>query len=335
MTTTTKRTRKPSRKSSKPKRTQDDIFQAVTDRIIASLEKGVDGTWRQPWHGANFALPSNVESKKTYRGVNTIMLWVEAIEKGYDLPLWGTYRQWHNSVRHDCALARGERYCAEGPNVRKGEKATSVLFWKPWEHPDKNDPDKTVKGLVAREYAVFNVAQVDGYPLPANDKPVLDEAERIAHADEFFTAVGAKVTHIGGSAYYTPAADKINVPPFEDFRSGLDYYATLGHEHIHWTGHENRCNRQLQNRFGDDAYAVEELVAELGAAFLCATLGLTNEPREDHVQYLDHWLKVLKADPKAIITASSKAQQAVDFLDKAASPEVTEVTEVTEPEVAA
>jgi antirestriction protein ArdC len=166
--------------------------------------------------------------------------------------------------------------------------------------------------LFTRGYSVFNAAQVDGYtPAADSDIPM---PERIAHAEAFFQTIGADVRHGGNQAFYAPATDHIQMPPFPAFRDNLSYYSTLAHETTHWTAKESRCDRQLGKRFGDSAYAAEELIAELGAAFTCAHLGLSTEPREDHAQYLASWLKVLKADSRAIFTAASKAQQATDWM---------------------
>ena len=129
-----------------------------------------------------------------------------------------------------------------------------------------------------------------------------------------FKAIGADFRHGGNQAFYSPATDHVQMPPFQAFRDGLSYYSILAHEHTHWTANAARCNRELGKRFGDNAYAAEELIAELGAAFTCAHLGLSTEPREDHAQYIQSWLRVLKADKRAIFTAASKAQQACDWL---------------------
>jgi antirestriction protein ArdC len=164
---------------------------------------------------------------------------------------------------------------------------------------------------------VFNAAQMDGYNPPAEpDAPML---ERIGQADAFFKGIGATIQHGGNRAYYRPSDDFIQMPPFQAFDDNVSYYSTLAHEHTHWSSHTSRCDRQLGKRFGDNAYAAEELIAELGAAFTCAHLGLSTEPREDHAQYIQHWLKVLKADKRAIFTAASKAQQACDWLKEHAT----------------
>lgn len=166
-------------------------------------------------------------------------------------------------------------------------------------------------------YIVFNVEQIDGLPehytRPAD--PVLDPVERIGHADAFFTATGADIRHGGNRAFYAQGEDRIQLPPFETFKDTESYYATLAHEGIHWTKHKSRLDRDLgRKRWGDEGYAAEELVAELGAAFLCADLGITPEIREDHAAYIGNWLKVLKDDKRAIFSAAAYAQRAVDFL---------------------
>jgi len=156
-----------------------------------------------------------------------------------------------------------------------------------------------------------------GYVRVSTDKQAdsdMPMPERIAHAEAFFARIAATVRHGGNQAFYSPISDHIQMPPFQAFREGVSYYSTLAHEHTHWTAPTARCDRQLGKRFGDNAYAAEELIAELGAAFTCAHLGLSTEPHEDHAQYIQSWLRVLKADSRAIFTAASKAQHATDWL---------------------
>jgi antirestriction protein ArdC len=281
---------------------QRDVYRKVTDAIINAIEQGV-GSWRMPWHtnGRYAFSPINVTSHKPYRGINTVCLWAAAQAKAYERGEWGTYQQWQE----------------RGAQVRKGEKATTVVFWKfAHDSAEAQDGDDSSRGgsrlLFTRGYSVFNVAQVDGYT-PAID-PDVTMPERIAHADTFFANIGADLRHGGNQAFYAPLPDHVQMPPFGAFRDGVAYYSTLAHEHTHWTANPARCDRQLGKRFGDNAYAAEELIAELGAAFTCAHLGLSTEPREDHASYIQSWLRVLKADAKAIFTAASKAQQACDWL---------------------
>jgi antirestriction protein ArdC len=193
-----------------------------------------------------------------------------------------------------------------------------VVFWKfandarESQDDGADHPPSSSRLIFTRGYSVFNAAQVDGYT--AKSEPDLPMPERIEKADSFFQSIGATLRHGGNRAYYAPETDHIQMPPFQAFVETASYYSTLAHEHTHWTGKAQRCDRQLGKRFGDKAYAAEELIAELGAAFTCAHLGLSTEPREDHAQYINSWLKVLKVDKRAIFTAASKAQQAADFM---------------------
>ena len=280
-----------------------DVYASVTAHIINAIEQGA-GTWRIPWHtfGRFASSPINVTSRKPYRGINTLCLWAAAASKGYESGEWGTYRQWQQ----------------RGAQVRKSEKSMLVVFWK-FGHDSaesKDDGTETPKGgsrlLFTRGYSVFNAAQVEGYtPKAEIETPMLD---RIEQADVFFRNVGAVVRHGGNQAFYAPSADYIQMPPFQAFVESVSYYSTLAHEHTHWTANAGRCDRQRGKRFGDNAYAAEELIAELGAVFTCAHLGLCTEPREDHAAYLNSRLKVMKSDKRAIFTAASKAQLAGDWL---------------------
>jgi antirestriction protein ArdC len=277
-----------------------DVYQTVTSQIVSAIEKGA-GNWRMPWHtSGRFAFsPINVTSKKPYRGINTVCLWAAAQSKGYESGEWGTYTQWQE----------------RGAQVRKGEKSTLIVFWKFANGTRETEDVSPASGsrlLFTRGYSVFNAAQVDGYNLPTDSEVPM--AERIAHAEAFFREIGADVRHGGNQAYYAPISDHIQMPPFQAFSAAVPYYSTLAHEHTHWTANAARCDRQLGKRFGDSAYAAEELIAELGAAFACAHLGLSTEPRADHAAYIQSWLRVLKADSRAIFTAASKAQQATDWM---------------------
>ena len=200
---------------------------------------------------------------------------------------------------------------AAGAQVRKGEKASYVVFYQ-----GNHRRDDTGTRLFARATPVFAAEQVEGYAAPALPEPPANPIEPIERADAFIAATGAVIHHGGSRAFYRRSTDDIHLPPREAFRgtAAEAYYSTKLHELTHWTGIESRCNRQFGKRFGDDAYAMEELVAELGAAFLCADLGISDAPHADHAQYLDTWLRVLKADKKAIFTAASKASQAAEFL---------------------
>ncbi len=286
-----------------------DIYAKVTDRLIELLENG-DSAYTRPWASVTASgLPVNLASKKAYRGINTLILWGEALDKGYSSNVWGTYAQW------------AER----GAQVRKGEKSACVVFWKFFDakgsgESQEDSSEETVnRGCIARAYHVFNVSQVDNAPADIVSVPVPSfTTDRIPALEAFVSATGAKVANDGGSrAFYRPGTDSVHMPAISLFPEVWGYYSTLMHELTHWTGHESRLDRkkEMGRRFGDANYAMEELVAELGSAYLCATLGLSPEsPREDHAGYLASWLKVLKSDKRAIFTAASKAQAASDYL---------------------
>jgi len=271
------------------------VYDAITATIVESIESGnAAGEWKMPWHTSGITYPINAVSKKRYRGINTLALWATADREGYGSGTWATYRQWQDL----------------DAQVRKGEKSTMVIFWKVTEK--ETEDDEPEKHFLARSYFVFNADQVNGYIAP--EVPTLDTSERVAQAEQFFTTLGATVKHGYGMASYSPKYDEIRMPDFERFKSPAYYYGTRAHETVHWSGHESRLHRDFSGRFGDAAYAFEELVAELGSAFLSAELGLTVEPREDHAVYIAGWLKCLKEDTRAIFTASSKAQVAVDWM---------------------
>ncbi len=283
-----------------------DIYREVTDRIIAAIEDGT-GDVQMPWHRAGVAhtRPTNIDTNNPYQGVNIISLWASAEINGYSNGTWGTYRQWQK----------------RGAQVQKGQKSSLVIFYKELEFDAENADTGDLeprKRLMARASSVFNADQVDGYELP---KPEIKEPlEIIEQAERFVANTQADIRFGGGSAFYRPSQDYIQMPDKGSFTGTATstategYYGVLLHELTHWSGAKRRCDRELANRFGDDAYAMEELVAELGAAFLSADLGVTSEPRPDHASYIDHWLKVMKADKKAIFTAAAKASQAAGFL---------------------
>ena len=285
--------------------TKSDIHQEITDRIVAAIEAGA-GEFHMPWHGdAARLIPQNVASGNNYRGINIVGLWVAQMDRGYASNVWGTYRQWQE----------------RNAQVRRGEKANLVVFYKEIrreETAESGEVEQT-KALVAKASFVFNADQVDGYTAP--DAPVLvDKTVLLDDADVFVQTTGAVIEHGGGRACYSTPTDTIHMPDRDRFIGSATsnpteaYYSTLLHELTHWTAPEQRLNRDLKNRFGTKAYAMEELIAEFGSAFLCAQLGITLEPRLDHAAYLSHWLEVIKSDKKALFTAASKAGQAAEYL---------------------
>jgi len=207
----------------------------------------------------------------------------------------------------------------KGKHIKYGEKSTQIIFWnvkeqygKHLEEDEIEDVSEVEKLFFIRTFSVFNECQLLEYKEP--EFYTLTDKERIKPAENFFSSLPGTIFGKDNQAMYHPSSDMILMPPFSSFRNPLGYYGTLGHEYIHWTGSEKRLARDLSGRFGSDAYAIEELIAELGAAFLSGLLGLVTEPRQENIDYIDVWLKVLKSDKKAIFTASAKAQQAADEL---------------------
>ena len=284
---------------------KQDIYQKVTDKIIADLEQG-ELTWHKPWSAGNMdgrIIKPLRHNGMAYSGINVLMLWSATMEGGYLSPFWMTYRQ-------------AKEY---GAHVRKGERGNLVVYantiTKTEEQDDGSEEERKIPFL--KGYSVFNVEQIEGLPehFYSKPEPVIDPAQRIDHAEEFFAATGADIRSGGNRAYYSGGSDHVQMPHFESFRSPEAYYATLAHELTHWTKHEKRLDREFgRKRWGDEGYAREELVAELGAAFLCADLALTPEPGTDHAAYIQSWLKVLRDDKRAIFSAAAHAQRAADFL---------------------
>lgn len=289
-------------KSNTPRR---DIHADITNQLIAAIEAD-PGRPTLPWRrgGGALNMPVNALTGKSYSGINVLNLWVMAEVKHYATPIWGTYRQW----------------AEKGAQVRKGETASLVVFYKEYEvTPEAENADDNGKRRVAKGSAVFNASQVDGYELPSNGED-LGPIARLERADGFVSRTGASVKHGGNQAYFHRLTDHIQMPDeglFFDTATmtrSEGYYATLVHELIHWSGAPARLNREMGKRFGDKAYAAEELVAEIGAAFLCAELGITQDVRPDHAQYLANWLNLLKEDNRAIFSAAARASEAASYL---------------------
>lgn len=291
---------------------QGQFYDKVTNSIIRELDAGV-APWVKPWSGGagDVSLPYNAATNREYSGINIPILWATALEKGYGLPRWLTFRQAREL----------------GGHVRKGEQGTTVVFvkrlapraGKQSEDDDTSGDRRSRPRGVLRSFTVFNVAQCDGLPERLSRSVMLQpEGERHQAAERFIVATGAEVRHGGSRAFYSPAHDVVGLPPFAAFESPGHYYATALHEHVHWSGSEKRLAREFGKRFGDRAYAAEELVAELGAAFLCGCLGVEGHLR--HAEYIGSWLDLLKDDSRAIFTAASKASQAADFLRAFSEP---------------
>lgn len=286
-----------------------ELFEQITDRIIADIEAGA-GEWNMPWAQiANAGIPVSAVGRK-YRGINAWWLAMISMDRGWSIPVFATYNQWKGLD-------------AQVRKVSEVGHGTQVILWKPTKRKDPETGEEK-DSLFATTYTVFNIDQVDG---PGADKirakhaegvAERDSVERIDAAELYFKAVGADVVEGGNRAFYSQVSDSIHVPHIDQFTHAANFYGTLAHEHVHWTGHKDRLDRTFGKRFGDEQYAVEELTAELGAAFFAAQAGLSATTRPDHSAYLAHWLKVLREDARALSTIASKAQQAVDFLNEQA-----------------
>jgi antirestriction protein ArdC len=276
------------------------LFERITAEIVAAIERG-PGRYEMPWHrwGGTLGQPMNAITGRPYRGANVLQLWFAAELEGYSCGRWATLRQWS----------------AAGGKVRKSERATPVVFWKTTTATSDKPDDEAdpAPRLIGRCYYLFNEAQVENVQ-PREHVSRLSPDQRIAAAESFIAATGADIRHGGDRALYSPASDQICLPNFEQFRDPLGYYAVASHELVHWSGAKHRLDRELGGRFGAHSYAAEELVAEIGAAFIAAQLGLTLKPRDDHASYVSSWLQVLRNDSRAILTAAAKAQEAVDYL---------------------
>lgn len=279
-----------------------DIYQSVTNAIIAAIEDGQTADkFRLPWTG-RLVMPTNASTGNLYRGVNVPVLWAQQEARGLSAGAWASYRQWQEI----------------GAQVQKGAKGTRIVFWKAIDAEPENDNEQEERRMFARWSTVFHAQDVEGYTAP--EAPDIGTAAQIAEAGAFVRATQADIRQDAHRAFYSPDGDYIALPAPEQFRDTLTssatecYYATLLHELTHWTGAAHRLDRQPGKRFGDATYAFEELVAELGAAMLCAMLGLNASTRADHAQYIDGWLRGLKQDKRLIFSAASLAQKAADYL---------------------
>lgn len=282
----------------------DRIYQIVTDQIIKQLEKVDPKDWTKPWFAVGHS-PTNLRGT-AYRGINHLLL----SHSGYQSNIWATYRQWKEK---DC-------------QVIKGEKAQMVVLWKFFKEADEqgNATDKT-SSVMVRYYNVFNSEQVEGEAArTAEDKlkAKLLTHDPIPEAQQFINGYMTSQnmpTQNSDIAYYrTGIEEHIGMPELGQFHSKEHYYSTFAHEISHSTGAKKRLDRDLSGNYGSKPYSFEELIAELGSAFICASIGLENKPREDHAQYLKSWLHELKNDNKFIIQAASKAQKAADYALEAA-----------------
>lgn len=291
-----------------------NAYQAITEKIVRAIETGV-GRFRLPWHAGviPLATPVNAATERPYRGINIVALWADGAAKGYVTGYWASYRQWQQL----------------GAQVRRNERGAIVVFFKEVTRELENDDQPEIRHIVARTYRAFNAHQVDGWTFPIPKR--MSAVELNQRIDGFVEATKAQIRHGGLGARYRHDVDCIELPERERF-AGTDtssasesYYGVLLHELTHWSGAPHRLNRVFGKRFGDAAYAFEELVAELGSAFLCSRFEIRNEPRYDHMTYISSWLDVLGRDTRAIFLAAGLAQRATDYLAAFSTSDVVPV----------
>jgi antirestriction protein ArdC len=279
-------------------RSKKDLYAQVTDSIIAMMEEGTTShiNWVRTGHG----IPCNHQTGIPYRGVNVLLLWAEAMMRGYSSDRWLTYKQAADM----------------GGQVRKGEKSVQCIFFKTLERETENESDDAEKAdfpRVIRAFWLFNLDQIDGIEAPQSIGQ-LDEFQQIEAAEAVLRRCGAVIREEGEKAFYRPAIDEIHLPQRNRFASEIEFYSVALHELTHWSGAKHRLARDFSGRFGTQAYAFEELVAELGSAFLNAELGFSATTIPHHAGYIESWLKVLKNDKRAIFTAASAASRAHRFI---------------------
>ena len=270
-----------------------DVYQEVTDQIVGAVDSA--GQWQPCWVKQT-GMPRNAVTQRHYSGINILLLWIAADAKGWTDQRWATYRQWKS----------------EGCGVREGEQATWVTLYKPMIR-NEGQPDEK-RWAMMKDFPVFNASQCEGELAKAPELVILREGQRFNEAEALIIKTGATIENAGDQPCYIPTKDMVCMPLFERFLSPRKYYATMFHELGHWTGHESRLSRDLKPRFEKEAYAMEELVAELTSSFVCAHLGIESSMRDDHAPYVASWLKVLKQDKTAIVTAASAASKAADFI---------------------
>ena len=280
----------------------NDIYQTVTDKLIAELEAGT-APWVRPWSGDADPVPRNALSQRPYRGINQVLLGMESFGHGYSTNQWLTFRQAHRL----------------GGHVRKGEHGALIIYYesrlveKAEAEPlaDGQEPEKRYIPLL-KVFTVFNLDQIEALP----DEYRVFSTDGTWNSEELperiMTLSGAQIRHQGFRAFYSPPNDLIYLPSREHFADSPAYYGTALHELCHWTGNPSRLGRKLGRRFGEAAYAMEELVAEMGAAFLAAHCRL--DGRLQHASYIASWLEVLQRDKRAVFVAAAQAQKAADYL---------------------
>jgi antirestriction protein ArdC len=279
---------------------KSNVYDIITEAILQKLEQGVI-PWNKPWKG-DTGKPKNFKSKHEYSGINYFL----TASQGYDSPFWLTYKQAKEL----------------GGQVKEGEKGTPIIFFKMIERENKKDSSKTDTFPIARYYRIFNIEQIEGIEKPIEEKeedrkfnPIVECENLLHHADDRIP----ELKHEKNKAYYSPVKDYINMPKKEKFLSDEEYYATLFHEVIHSTGHEEklgRFNNESLAAFGSQTYSKEELIAEMGACFLCGETGIEKQVIDNSASYINSWMKVLRGDSRLVVSAATQARKAVEYLIK-------------------
>jgi antirestriction protein ArdC len=291
-----------------------DIYGAITERIVRAIKEGA-GKFEMPWHssGVPLGVPTNAATGQPYRGVNILSLWVDSLKRGYPTGYWASYKQWQSL----------------GVQVRYREQGSLIIFYKQLDQTEAEREAGETPRYAGRASWIFNAAQVENWQAiePEQASPVEIDKDVAA----FVEATEAKILHGYQMARYRRDLDYIEMPNPSWFRdtktstASQAYHSVLLHELTHWTGPSHRCDREFGKKFGDQAYAFEELVAELGAAFLCAAFKIANEPRPDHAAYVAGWLELLGNDPRAIFTAANKAREAIEYLGSLAAAKLDDL----------
>ncbi len=284
-----------------------DVYDIINERILALLDQNLN-PWRKPWTAAAQKPPMNLLSRKAYRGINVLLLGMAPHES----PYWVTYRQAEQA----------------GGHVKKGEKSSIAVFWKMLDKADAKNPEKEKHIPLLRYYSIFNVEQCEGVDAPANKPLELFDHDPIAEAEKIVAAFPKPPTieHADKSrAFYRPETDTVNMPPLDRFAKAEEYYSTLFHELTHATGHASRLNRDMKGNAQSAAYGREELIAEMGAAYLCGLAGILNQTEANTAAYLDAWRRIIKQDKRAVVLAAGAAQRAVDLITNANAAQAEEV----------
>ena len=294
-----------------------DNYQIITDAVLELMDQhGSD--WCKPWQVQAGAGHHNVQTGKSYNGTNIFLLAVSAMKQNFSSNEWGTFNQWFTLGGGKREKINGKWVVTKQSKYKVKPKGTKIIFFDKIKVEDKETQEEKLIPML-RGYTVFNADQVEGYtPVPV--EPITETKARHDRSEALIAATGAEIRFGGDRAFYVPSQDFVQMPVLEDFK-GTDtssdvetYYSTMFHELTHWTGAKGRMDRKMIGKFGSNAYAFEELIAELGAVFLTCQVGINVAPRADHAKYLNNWLEVIKSDKRAMVKAFAQAQKASDFI---------------------